>query len=528
LAIEIDPAGSVWFGTARGVARRLPDGRWERFDYESGTVGPTVRTMAFGADGTGYFGTYASGVSIRRPDGRWEQLTERGGLKSDLIAAVAAAPDGAVWIAGYGFEGSASKGYVDVLQPDGTVTSQTDRLPLVDDELIWCIRFDAAGRPWLATNKAILVPGADVSWSRESTASPGTTGGGQAGAGDLVFDAAGQAWVATGQGPALRQADGTYRHFLREDLPSNALGRLLIDRAGQAWASFFLLPDAGSGLALRRSDGTWQRLGAADGVPEGEIHDLALSDAGDLWVSAGNSVGHRDPQGRWTSEVPVPGLPPNQLGRLALDPSGQPWVASFHEPGKGGVDGVSRRQADGQWESLSEGDGIARGHVRALAFEPSGALWLGLDIWTGLPAINLSRRGTDGRWERLAIPGTTESLGVDAIAVDHDGATWFATIAGVARRDADGRWATWADDPALRFSAEVIRVDPAGNLWFGGSSGRVSGRVRVLRADGTWARIDAEDRLAVDHVGDIAFAPDGTIWFAGSIFGGGVSVLAPE
>jgi hypothetical protein len=133
------------------------------------------------------------------------------------------------------------------------------------------------------------------------------------------------------------------------------------------------------------------------------------------------------------------------------------------------------------------------------------------------PVRNLSRRSSSGVWEPLLVPGSRDSTDVSAAAAAPDGRVWFGTSLGIAVVDPSGRWTTWEDDPLLAFRADVIALDPAGSLWFLGGA-----RVRVLYSDGSWARVD--ERALTDAVRDIAFAPNGDVWFAGA----GISVLTPD
>lgn len=514
LAIEIAPDGSVWFGHGRGADRLPTTGIRERFDFEDGTIAPTITSMAFDAKGNGFFGSYASGLSVRSADGRWSRLTERQGLRSDQISTVAAAPDGAVWIASYGYADNRAVRFVDILKPDGSVSPLAPVLP-GGDPVIRRIRFDAAGQAWIATSQGLLAPDPAGGWHLEpvdDSARPG--------ADDVFIGSDGAVWVATAAGPARRTPDGRFAVLSRPDeLPSNDVYRMTFDPAGRLWAAMR------GGLAVRETDGRWRRVGVDDGAPVStSVADVAVGADGAVWVSGDKAVSRRAADGTWTRWSAADGLPDGPTGRLVLAPDGTPWLAVHAEPGRGGVEGVTTLGADGRWTVFTKADGLPRiGAVHAIAIDPDGLPWVGMRLWQSLPPappVNLARRTADERWEAMTVPGSSELEHVNALAFDAADNLWAALYGGVAMRTPVGAWTTWADDAQLAFASDVVHPTARGDLWF--SDGY--DRARVRRADGSWASVGRADGLASEGMRDIAVAADGSVWFAG----GGISVLEPE
>jgi ligand-binding sensor domain-containing protein len=92
--VAVAADGALWVGTAKGLARRLPTGKWTRYTTEStggGLRAMDVRDVRVDAEGAVWMAT-ASGVSRRTAASDWSYI--------DITGARWLVPDpaGVVWV----------------------------------------------------------------------------------------------------------------------------------------------------------------------------------------------------------------------------------------------------------------------------------------------------------------------------------------------------------------------------------------------------------------------------------------------
>lgn len=166
----------------------------------------------------------------------------------------------------------------------------------------------------------------------------------------------------------------------------------------------------------------------------------------------------------------------------------------------------------------SGGDGL-EGGVESLAVADGGAVW----VATGHPGVDRGEAAGDGvfrfdggEWTRwTAADGLPHDRATSVAA--GGGAVWAATPKGVARFDGDG-WTTYAAAEGLAHD-EAVRVAAGadGTVWAvttgeqGGQDGR--SEFGLSRFDGEeWTSWTTAGELAVDNLGALAVAADGSVW----------------
>lgn len=155
-AIASDAAGNLWVASYdKGLSRRDGSGAWTVFDVAAGALpSNTVQALAAAPDGTVYAGT-AAGLAIRSVAGLWRNLDDTDGLPAAAISSLHREADGRLWI------GTADG--VAVLAPDGRLTTYLPQDGALMPGSIGAMAVDPGGAPWLASHGAGIAV-LDAAW----------------------------------------------------------------------------------------------------------------------------------------------------------------------------------------------------------------------------------------------------------------------------------------------------------------------------------------------------------------------------
>ncbi|MBT7096201.1 hypothetical protein HN937_02430, partial [Candidatus Poribacteria bacterium] len=323
--VLVDAQERLWVATPNGVA--MDDDGWHAF------AAPTVTALAADLSDAVWVGTDAG---LDRVDDAGRQTFGAGhGLPEGAVGAVAVAPDNAVWVGTAGVHPGLARGVGGVWE--------SVRLPAGSGR-VHAIAFDSIGRPWVGTGfleldgdavrvdtlgaAAVLdkgawqtfdLPGTPVSiaedgeggmWAATRTHGAFRIADGGAlpdvslpqDARALLADAGGRLWLATSEGILRRLDDGWSDTLIPGVSATRGAWSVFEDNAGAVWAG------VGDGIARRDPSGHWAPFGAADGIPQGGIGEIAQTTDGALWFASrsGNgllrrSVGRAFPQTRLSS-----------------------------------------------------------------------------------------------------------------------------------------------------------------------------------------------------------------------------------
>ena len=440
-AIAEDPAGTLWFGSERGLYR-LDESSWSLRraalpELAPGKDVPIITSMVLGANGTLWISTWNRGLIAFDP------------------------------------ASGASRGYRH--DPERAESLAADRLA--------CILADSAGDLWIGTwgsgiNRfstsgdlfhTILErrPGSDEGLPYREVTS-------------VLQDRQGDLWVGTwGKGLCRRVRSG--RGFAGIVPPSepplalNAVLALAQRPDGTIWAGsmaglFRIDPRSGRATAYARAPQDPHGLGP------GYVNALLIDRSGTLWVgTGGGGVNRLEADGRtfarFLSDPADPASLSDDFVTAMLEGSdGTLWVGTR----SGGLNAFDRRS--GRWTRLlpspTDPATIGHHHVSGILEDRRGILWVGTD-GGGLARIEHGPAGSL-RVKRITTDDGLVNQNIASLLEDDDGSLWIGTRHGLSRyHPGSGRFCNYGLGdglPSLEFSPGAAWRG-AGGLHFGTSRG---------------------------------------------------------
>ncbi len=392
---------------------------------------------------------------------------------------------------------------------------------------VYGLRLDRIGRLWAATQDGIARYDGQA-WTRIDLPETATTNFVRA----LAETPDGSWWFGTETDGLWRLKDGLWTHHGRkDDLPSDRVNALHVQRSGTEWALFVGTggggvatyrdgrwfredPDTAGGQAwvwkfahlpptpsrgarvvaatkagfLALNDGRWLPFSELPGLEGEDVNDLlAVPEGGGLrlWASVW-SKGLLSWDGRkWESHTPQNGFPSRYPVTLAttLGPRGKPvvWAATY-DRGLAWFEG-------GAWRVLDEAHGLPSNGVYALLPGGSGEPAL----WAGLRGGGLVALGAGGWWSldrRNGLP-TSEVLSL----AEGPWGPWIGTTRGALRWGGSG----WVREgleqglPSVHIQALAPSADGRG-LWAGTLGGL------AYRGAGGWRKVAIGLPLGPDRI----------------------------
>ncbi len=527
-SVAAAPDGTLWFGTADGVAHFDGTG-WTTYGYEDGLPSEWFRSIFVAPDGAVWAGTLREGVA--RFDGQtWMAYTEKDGLVDDAVMAIAAAPDGAVWFGTCGLTGPASpepprcygvsrfdgQSWTTFTEADGLGYNRVSAIAVAADGALWFAtlpiswedvsgkggvsRFDGAG--WLTFNEdnglasnlvyAIAVAPDGALWFGTAEGVSRYDGAGWTtytevdGLADNQVNAitvAPDGALLFGTASGVSRFDGqTWETYAIPGPAENWTQVIAVGNDGVLWASSGDLGPDGPGKGVSRFDGqTWTNYTAADGLGDNTVLAMAIAPDNTAWFATGNSTGVTRFDGQtWTTFTTQDGLVSDDVYYLALVADGSVWASSSQ--GASRFDGAA-------WTSFNRASGmLAAG---------DGQVWFA-------PSENLIVRFDGRNWTNYSVKGQGTPI---CMAAAPNGTVWVGNYSGAWHFDGQN-WTRYTDENGLPGkTVYAVAAAPDGVIWFGTDAG-------AARFDGTtWLIFTREDGLVDDVVVSIAVAPDGAVWF---------------
>ncbi len=263
------------------------------------------------------------------------------------------------------------------------------------------------------------------------------------------------AWVATDGGAACWDLNSgrCLSYTLASGLRSNDVLCVRVDAQGRKWfgttAGVAVLAQ-GHATPFDQSDDVWKHYGYADGLVGEHVQAIAFSPGAD-----GAEL-------KWLG---------TDAGITVLDDA---------------MTGTLRTRSYRAW------DGLASGFVTSLDTDAAGQVWCGTD--SGITQLS----GPNPLISVTMSTYTTPTVRLASNRINHilwtQGQLWVATDNGLSRRNADGRWSSYApsrENALPHPEALSVAVDGLGNAW----AVLGDGQATVMQPQGEWPIYSMADGL---------------------------------
>jgi signal transduction histidine kinase/ligand-binding sensor domain-containing protein/CheY-like chemotaxis protein len=490
--------------------------RYELWEEAEGLPHYSINTVAQGADGYLYLGTYYGLVRFDGIQFRVFDKTNTPQLPSNQISTLAVDQRGALWI-------GTSRGLVEF--HNGVFRTITEA-PIAG---LWV---------------RVLIPSKDVLWV--GTGSDGVYqrrdgrfqqyGAKGENVRAMALDTHGELWAGTHNG-LWRFANGQVERFGKKDglpddrvlsvlrapddtvwigtrmglacmrqgkitafsqepmLNEQVVWALKSDRHGNLWIGLL-----GGGL-LRLSGGRFERLENSHKIVSQAITALYEDREGSLWIGSSGGGLARLTDVPFQTLTTEDGLGGNLVQTMTVARDGTVWVGF-----NGG--GISHLTARGELiTTLNRKHGLPSDDVWSLHEDRQGNLWAG--TYSG-ELICLRNGSIKVYGPESGLPGSP----ILSIGEDHTGTIWIGMLHDKLAQMRDGRITFLGSGEGLAAKqVRVIHEDRAGRVWVGSDQG-----LHLLR-DGRFHRYTRADGLAGNFVFSILEEANGTSWI-GSFDGG--------
>ena len=259
---------------------------------------------------------------------------------------------------------------------------------------------------------------------------------------------------------------------------------------------------ASQGLAFW-TDGHWRFYGAQQGFSPYPITSLLIDHSNNIWMGvAGHGMARWLGYGRWEHWTTFEGLESPIVWGVLRDRSGRIWIAD-----DSGIS-VSDSSRTRFHPVTSELKSAARS-MQSITEDPAGRIW-------AVSGQGVLLRITPGPGDHFSVQRYPDVASGHQIYADPQGRIWISTEQGLYSLDqasassprpvsASAQKVDLAGSPA----GDVYRVvaDPHGSLWAAGQSG-----LFTLAADGLWHSVPSAVPNLVNHITDMDFGADGSLW----------------
>ncbi len=333
----------------------------------------------------------------------------------------------------------------------------------------------------------------------------------------------GELWIATDAGVArlnyaatpINRQDDTWNVFTTAaGLPSNDVLSFVLGKNNEVWA--------GTTAGLAYYDGiTWHAY--VDGLPALEVRDLVYDTKQDtLWTATSNGLGMLNLTSEtWSafyaeaSNQSAFRLPSNNVHALALSTDGRVWI--------GTAGGLAVLNPDGTWNTWGYGKaGLPNYPITDLSLDPTGRY-----LWVSTDGGGASRFSIiEDRWYRVnTLSSELLDNNVHVVLASHVDTIWLGTLTGLSGMEYSGPSLSpnfvkpRISNQLATYTVQVGWVDPDTNtLWVGTKDSGIS---RSDDRGKSWQTFTKVHGLGSDNVKTIWGDGKDTIWVG--TLGGGIS-----
>ena len=475
-----DRAGYLWIGTENGLYR-YDGNQFRRYGVADGLHARTIQNLFVASDGTLFIGT-TSGLYFERRDGTIAQIHAQAPVDEfyqRIGSAFTANAQGQVVMA------DRSGAYQ--LQQEGPDKWAAQPMYL-ETGAVWSALYAPDGTLWygcgidlctLSSGKTKHM-GAALNLPQDTWL-------------HLQFAADGHLWIRGRD--HLGEISLAQNQYWEHDLPgatnSAPYNALIADAHGHIAAS--------QGPAFGWwENGGWHMVAERNGLTQYDISALYTDRDGTMWIGVvGHGLMRWVGEGHWEAYTAVDGLSDDVVWASLRDRTGRLWIGT-----ESGLDWIAPGANSAQpWKS----DGISTVRADSLAESGDGKVWMGSAAGS---LVKIDEQTLAGRaWK---IPEVYRVLS------DNGHHVWVATGAGlyVVETGAGDQAPQLVNDAAFarvtqRFTD--LSVDDSGRLWAASDGGL------YCKDAAGWKRIDPGLSGIVPY--EIAAAPNGVVWAAGSFSG---------
>ncbi len=243
-------------------------------------------------------------------------------------------------------------------------------------------------------------------------------------------------------------------YTVKDGLPANYLVKLYEDRRGDLWIAI-----GGKTQVARweRQSTRFKVYAEADGLPPGNFPVMMCEDrAGNLWVGFLPGGLARYANGHFTSFTAADGVPEGEIHQLLLDTRGRIWIAT----NDGGLGKIENPAAEiPQFVRYTTADGLASDMVFSIAEDRANQFYVATN--RGLNHIDFDT----GNVKRFTVNEGLANDQVNMIYRDRKGVFWFGTSTGLSRllpRTEESQLAPSIFIHEIKIAGETYRISEIG------------------------------------------------------------------
>jgi signal transduction histidine kinase/ligand-binding sensor domain-containing protein len=477
-AITQTKDGYLWLGTDEGLARF--DG-YEFVVFHKGNgdlPDNSITALAAANDGSLWIGTQ-NGLTQYR-DGRFRTFTTKDGLPDSAITALYSDHDDDLWIIAGIYLARYKDGKFSSYRPEKDIPVSSARAVCEDrNHDLWVAGFSRVARR---------------TGGRFVTAIPENVLNGMVVL-SMIADRRGNIWIAGNMGILRRSPDGTVQRFgTRDGLPDQSVRCLWADRDGNIWA--------GTNYGMARLQGNRFVTNGSESRDDIDVVRCLFEDhEGDLWIGANGGLS------RWRNDIFMvygksEGLPSDEPNAVYQDRAGRVWVG-FNDFGIMQFAGASSRQ-------YTMKDGMPDRDVFQIREAMNGDLLI--STRQGVTRMH------NGSFTTYSPPDPLARKGVFDAIEDEQGALWLATPTGLSVVRGKQFHNIVPGGPLLIDFMVTLSVAQDGAIWagtYGKGLWKVKGDER--------RQYTVSDGLSSDQIRSLYHDSDGVLWIA--TFGGGLNAM---
>ncbi len=311
----------------------------------------------------------------------------------------------------------------------------------------------------------------------------------------MIADHQGNLWVAGNTGIIRRSSDGSIQKFgTRDGLPDMVVRALWADRDGNIWA--------GTNNGMARLQGSRFVTTGRDNTDDIDVVRCLFEDReGDLWIGANGGLS------RWRNDIFMvygksEGLPSDEPNAVFQDRQGRIWVG-FNDFGLMLFAGPASRL-------YSKKDGLPDSEIFQIREAPGGDLLI--TTRSGITRMH------NGAFQTYTPPDPLARKGIFDALEDAKGDLWLATPAGLSVVRGKQFHNVVPGGPLLIDFMVTLSEDGDGAIW-GGTYGK-----GIWKVKGDERRqYTTADGLSSDQIRSLYHDADGVLWIA--TFGGGLNAM---